>query len=312
MDAALNHIFPPPTAVETSDEEGFRSLFISAGDGLRLHARDYGRRALDGLPVICLPGLARHSADFHELAVALSSARKGPRRVLALDYRGRGRSERDRNWRNYDVRTEAQDTLNVLTALGIDEALFVGTSRGGLIAMALAAIRPALVGGVVLNDVGPVIDARGLIRIRGYIGRLPRPRDWREASLILKRLMSVQFPRLSDAEWEAMARRTWMHGKRGLLTAYDPALMKSLGAVDLEAPLPPLWFLFGALKRVPVLTLRGSNSDILSEKTLAEMGRRHPDFEGYTVPDQGHAPLLAGKDIVQRIARFLAKAEAAA
>lgn len=293
------------------EEHGFSSLFVSAGDGIKLHARSYGPTGPGALPVICLPGLTRTAADFHDLAMALSRARKQPRRVLALDYRGRGLSERDRNWRNYNVRAEAQDTLQMLTALGVDEALFVGVSRGGLIAMALAAIRPTLVRGVVLNDIGPVIDARGLIRIRGHVGKLPQPGNWREAGVVLRRLMSAQFPSLTDAEWETMARGTWVQGKRGLGPAYDPALMKSLAAIDLEAPLPELWPLFGALNRVPVLTLRGANSDILSEHTLAEMGRRHPDFEAHLVADQGHAPLLSGEDTIQRIMQFLDHAEPA-
>lgn len=292
-----------------AEEAGFANLTITASDGLRLNVRDYGPPAAEALPVVCLPGLARTAADFHDLALALASNRRRPRRVLALDYRGRGRSERDRNWRHYDVRVEAADTLQVVTAAGIDAALCVGTSRGGLVAMAIVAIRPALVRGVVLNDIGPVIDARGLMRIRNYIGKMPRPTDWREARLILRRLMDAQFPRLSDDEWDAMARRTWTMSKKGLRPAYDPALMKTLHAVDLEAPLPPLWFLFEGLKHVPVLALRGANSDILSEKTLAEMGRRHPDLEAHTIADQGHAPLLSSKDIVQRIARFLAKAD---
>jgi pimeloyl-ACP methyl ester carboxylesterase len=127
-----------------------------------------------GLPVVCLPGLSRHSADFHELALALASDDDHPRRVLALDYRGRGRSDRDPNWRNYDVRVELNDVLQVLAATGVEQAVFVGTSRGGLITMALSAAQPAMIRAAVLNDIGPVIEGRGLARIRGYVGKLPR------------------------------------------------------------------------------------------------------------------------------------------
>src|SRR3954469_1440083 len=143
----------------------YRDLFVSAADGLRLYARDYGPDAGGALPVVCLSGLARSSEDFHDLARALSSDEARPRRVLSLDYRGRGRSEWDRDWRNYDVRVELDDTLQILTAAGVEEAVFVGTSRGGLIAMGLSAVRPALLRGVVLNDVGPVIESGGLVRI---------------------------------------------------------------------------------------------------------------------------------------------------
>src|ERR687898_1755817 len=149
--------------------QAFSDLFVSAFDGLRLYSRDYGPRFARALPVVCLPGLARTSADFHDLALALSQDGKRPRRVLALDYRGRGRSAYDRDWRNYDLKVELADVLGVLAAAGIEEAVFVGTSRGGLIAMALAAARPAAVRGAVLNDIGPVIEGRGLVRIRGYV-----------------------------------------------------------------------------------------------------------------------------------------------
>ncbi|CAA9333984.1 MAG: Hydrolase, alpha/beta fold family, partial [uncultured Microvirga sp.] len=125
----------------------YAELVVSAADGLRLFTRDYGPRACDALPVVCLPGLSRNSADFHELALALSGDPQRPRRVLALDYRGRGRSEYDPDPRNYDIRIELGDLLQVLTVAGVAEAILIGTSRGGLITMALAAARPALLRG---------------------------------------------------------------------------------------------------------------------------------------------------------------------
>jgi pimeloyl-ACP methyl ester carboxylesterase len=289
-----------------SEDTGFISLTISAEDGLRLNARDYGSRAWASLPVVCLPGLARTAADFHELALALSGDAKRPRRVLALDYRGRGGSERDRNWHNYDIRVEVGDTIQVLTAAGIEQAVFVGTSRGGIITMGLSAARPTVVRGAVLNDIGPVIDGKGLIRIRGYVGKLPEPKDFRDGAQILRRLMDAQFPKLSEAEWETMARRTWTTEGDRLVAAYDTALTKTLTAIDLEAPLPPLWFLFAGLGRVPVMVLRGANSDILSPETVAAMQQRHSQLEAHVVADQGHAPLLSGKKLIQSIGRFVA------
>jgi len=289
-------------------EDGYRDLYVSAFDGLRLYARDYGPQAAPALPVVCLPGLARNSADFHDLALALAQDAERPRRVLALDYRGRGRSERDRDWKNYDLRIELNDTLQVLTAAGIEEAVFVGTSRGGLITMALGAARPALLRGVVLNDVGPVIDAKGLIRIRGYVGKLPQPRDMREAVQILKQSSSAHFPGLAEESWLKLARGTWVEENGRLVPAYDTALMKMLEALDLEAPLPALWALFGGLAHVPVLALRGAHSDILSAQALEAMAKAHPDLAAETVPDQGHAPLLEGA-LVERIRLFVEEAE---
>lgn len=286
----------------------FRDLFVSAADGLGLYARDYGPEIGDALPVVCLPGLARTSEDFHELAVALSEDEARPRRVLALDHRGRGRSDWDKDWRNYDVRVELNDTLQVLIAAGIDGAVFVGTSRGGLITMALGAIRPTLLRGAVLNDVGPVIEGKGLVRIRGYVGKLPQPRTMQEAGQILKRMSDAQFPRFTDEQWERLARGTW-HEKDGRLALrYDPSLMKTLEAIDLEMPLPVLWPLFEGLAPIPVLAIRGGNSDLLSAETLRLMQEKHPRLKAITVPDQGHAPGFEG-DLIGAVKQLIAEAE---
>ncbi|MBF9232242.1 alpha/beta fold hydrolase [Microvirga alba] len=272
----------------------FRDLFVSAADGLQLYARDYGPELGGALPVVCLPGLARTSEDFHDLAEALSNDSARPRRVLALDYRGRGRSEWDKDWRNYDVRIELDDTLQVLTVAGIEKAVFVGTSRGGLITMALSAVRPTLLGGAVLNDVGPVLEGQGLIRIRSYVGKLPVPGTMSEAGQVLKQMSDAQFPNFTDAQWEKMARGTWREESGRLVLMYDPKLMKTLETLDLEVPLPVLWPLFGGLSPYPVLAIRGGNSDLLTSETLRGMQESHPRLTAVTVPDQGHAPIIEG------------------
>lgn len=287
----------------------YQSVFITASDGLRLHARDYGTASTEALPVVCLPGLTRTCADFHDLALALARDSKMPRRVLALDYRGRGRSEYDPDWSHYDPRVELGDVMQVLTATGIHEAVFVGTSRGGLITMGLSAARPTLIRGVVFNDIGPVIDAKGLIRIRGYVGKMPAPKNFNEGGAILKRLFDAQFPAFSELDWENYARNTWKETPEGLKPDYDPALMRTLEKLDLESPLPTLWPLFEGLSGVPVLTLRGALSDILTSETVDEMARRHPQFESFVVPQQGHAPILTSPVLLGRIARFIARCE---
>jgi pimeloyl-ACP methyl ester carboxylesterase len=287
----------------------YRDLFVSAADGLRLYARDYGPDDGDALPVVCLPGLARTSADFHELAVALSQDESRPRRVLALDYRGRGRSEWDKNWRNYDIRIEANDTLQVLTVAGIEKAVFVGTSRGGLITMALGAIRPTVLAGAVLNDVGPILEGKGLVRIRGYVGKLPKPGTMREAGQILKQMSDAQFPLWTDEQWDRLARGTWREDGDRVVLNYDPNLMKPLEALDLEMPLPDLWPLFGGLSPYPVLAIRGANSDLFAASTLAAMEKSHPRLKAITVPDQGHAPAMEG-ELIGAIKDLIARAEA--
>ena len=283
------------------------STFISAPDGLTLHARCYGSPASAALPVVCLPGLARTAGDFETLADALSA---DGRRVVALDYRGRGRSEYDRNPTNYSFQVELADIVAVLTALECQPAVFIGTSRGGILTMLLAALRPAAIAGVVLNDIGPVIEPKGLMRIKGYVGKLPQPRSYEEAAEILRRLFDAQFPTQTPADWLASAERTFRQVNGRLVPDYDPALAKTLEGVDFEKPLPPLWGAFDALGQVPMMVIRGANSDLLSVETVAAMQARHPALQTFVVPDQGHAPHLAEADTMARIADFVARCAA--
>ena len=278
------------------------SHFYSAQDGLRLHLRDHG--GPEGrTPVVCLPGLARTAEDFD----ALASHLKSERRVVALDYRGRGLSDWDKDWKNYDLAVENGDILTVLAAAGISEAVLIGTSRGGLHSMIFAATRPTLLKGVVLNDIGPALEAKGLARIRGYVGKLPAPRSWSDAVNLAKSIMGAQFTGLSEAEWETYARLTFIEKDGRFSARYDPNLMRPLAALDLEAPLPELWPQFEGLAHVPVLAIRGENTDLLSEATLSGMAARHPRFESHTVPGQGHAPLLLDEPTISVIAQFVAK-----
>ena len=252
------------TVAEAATTEGWRSIFVTAPDGLKLHVRSYGSPIARGLPVVCLPGLARTSVDFDALASTLSSDTAQPRRVIALDSRGRGRSEYDRNYENYSLAVELADVSAVLTALGIAPAVFVGTSRGGLLTMLLAAQRPTVDRRRHLNDIGPVIEPKGLMRIKGYVGKLPQPRTYDEGAEILRRLFDAPFPKLDLDDWLAYARRTWKEQDGRLVPDYDVALAKTLEGTDLERPLPPLWNQFDALGRIPLMVIRGANSDILS------------------------------------------------
>ena len=291
--------------------DGFVSRFVSAQDGLKLHVRTYGPRIAPGLTVVCLPGLARTCADFHVLATALASDAERPRYVVAVDYRGRGRSEYDRNADNYSLPVELSDVVTVLTALGVAPAVFVGTSRGGILAMLLAAARPSAIAGVVLNDIGPVIDTRGLMRIKSYVGKLPQPKSFAEGAEVLRRLFAAQFPKLTAEDWHAFARRTFTERGDQLVADYDPKLANTLVNLDPARSLPPLWREFGALARVPVMVIRGANSDVLSAATVAAMHARRGDMEIVEVPDQGHAPLLVEDEIVRRIGAFVAGCESA-
>lgn len=292
----------------TSGDGAPASVFVSAPDGLRLHVRRHGRRGTRSLPVVCLPGLARTTEDFDALAAALAG-RGQDRQVLAADYRGRGRSDYDRNPDNYSLAVELADLLAVLTALDVGRAVFVGTSRGGILAMLLATVRPTIIAGAVLNDIGPVIEPKGLVRIKGYVGKLPPPKNFEEGAEILRRLLDAQFPKLDAEAWLAAARRTWRERDGRLAPTYDVRLARTLDGIDLERPLPSLWKEFDALSDMPLMVIRGANSDVLSEATVAAIQERRPALETLVVPDQGHAPLLAEPDVIRRIAAFIADCE---
>ena len=182
-------------------DNGFSDFFYAAQDGLRLHARVYGEAVPGRWPVVCLPGLTRNARDFHRLALYLAREAGTPRQVVAFDYRGRGASQYDDAIANYAVPVEAGDILTGLAALGITEAAFIGTSRGGLIVHVLGAMQPSILKAIVLNDIGPVIEAEGLRNIRDYLGRgAPAPRTRRAALAAQKIAHGADFPALGDAD----------------------------------------------------------------------------------------------------------------
>jgi pimeloyl-ACP methyl ester carboxylesterase len=296
-----------------------RSIFVNAPDGLRLHVREYGTANASAVTAVCLPGLTRTVADFDVLAPALAcgapqTQQRVARRVIALDARGRGLSDYDHNPENYNLLVELGDLVAVLTALAVGRAVFIGSSRGGLVTMHLAAARPTAIAGVVFHDIGPVIEPKGLARLKSYVGKLPQPRNFADGADILRQLFHEQFPKLTAMQWLALAQRSWREREPStqecgaLVPTYDVRLSRTLDAVDIEQPLPPLWIAFDALARVPILVIRGARSDVLSAETVAAMAARHPGLESIEVPDQGHVPLLEG-DLVARIAEFVGRCE---
>ena len=286
------------------------SRFITSSDGLRLHVREYGDRRSERLPVVCLPGLTRTTEDFDVLAATLAADPATPRRVLALDYRGRGLSDYDRDPKNYALPVELADVIAVLDACVAAPAVIVGTSRGGLLAMLLAAVRPDTIAGAVLNDIGPVIEPAGLMRIKGYVGKLPQPANFEEGASILCCIADGQFPNLTAADWLAAAKRAWREKDGHLVLTYDAALAHNFAAITFEQPMPTMWPQFEALAQKPVMVVRGANSDLLSAETVDEMKARHSAMEVLVVPDQGHAPLLVEPEVIARVAAFAGKCDA--
>ncbi len=286
------------------------SRFVMSADGLRLHVREYGDARTERLPVVCLPGLTRTTEDFDALAAALASDPAAPRRVLALDYRGRGLSDYDRDPKNYALPVELADVVAVLDACGAAPAVIVGTSRGGLLAMLLAQARPDMIAGAVLNDIGPVLEPAGLMRIKGYVGKLPQPESFEEGAKILLGISGGQFPDLTAADWLAAAKRAWREKDGRLVLTYDTGLAHNFAAVTADPPPPAMWPQFEALAREPVMVVRGANSDLLSAETVEAMKARAPAMEVLVIPGQGHAPLLAEPDVIERIVQFVGKCDA--
>ena len=278
-----------------------RPITFTGRDGLRLHAECYeasGNRR----PVLCLAGLTRNGRDFRKLAQALSSGADA-RPVYTLDSRGRGLSEFDRNWKNYSIPVEMQDVVDFTTIAGLHGATVIGTSRGGLIAMVLAAVQPSILGAVVLNDIGPVIERHGLTRIAGYVGRTPLPGTWDEAARMVAGMNQRSFPAVPAEVWAEFARGLFNDKDGRPAPGYDPKLGRILSVKD--GPVPQLWPQFAGLGRLPMLVIRGENSDILSPETFAEMQARHPDCAALTVAGEGHAPLLMDNRSIGAIRQFL-------
>lgn len=296
-----------PAAAERDDSGGPDSgeiAHIRAQDDLKLAVRSFGAPGSDRLPVICLAGLSRNSLDFAPLARALARDSRGARQVIAVDSRGRGLSGRDSDWRNYNPMTEASDVLAVADALGIDRAVVVGTSRGGILAMILGSMRPSLLAGVVLNDIGPIIEGRGLARIKSYLGASGAAPNYATAIARVQEVMRPHFPAISAEDYAFYTRALYLPSRSGVEPGFDRALLNTMKAIDFSEPLPTLWPQFASLRQKPVLSIRGENSDILSERTVEAMADLHADLETLVVPGQGHAPLLNDAATIGRVGDF--------
>ena len=267
-------------------------------DGLSLAYTDEG----EGLPVLCLPGLTRNGADFDELAAAL----KGRYRLIRLTLRGRGASDRDPDPTNYNVGIEARDVAEFLDHLGLKRVMIVGTSRGGLIAMVLAATAKDRLAGVLLNDVGPELAPEGLANILSYLGIEPKAKSYEEAVEALKKRMGARFPGLTDAKWTSLARRWFDEGPEGLVLNYDARIRDNIEAIAGQAA-PDMWPLFDALDGVPLAVVRGMNSDLLTAETVEKMRKRRRDLIVGEVPDRGHVPFLDEPEALAALASLVAR-----
>ncbi len=269
---------------------------VSAWDGLAIHATSWGEES-DAPPLFCLPGLVRSGEDFARFA----AAHAGGRRVVALDYPGRGRSGRARHLARYAPEATLRDILDVAAALSLSRAVVVGTSFGGLMAMAIAALRPGLLRGVVLNDIGPEIGAAGEAFIRRFVAEDPA---WPDLASGARHLRTV-LPYLSftgEEDWLEFARLTYEEGADG---RFHPRWDRRIAGM-LGGPPRDLWPFFDALEGVPLLLVHGGASTLLLEATVERMRARRPDMAVATVAHVGHAPTLAEPAAEAAISRFLA------
>jgi pimeloyl-ACP methyl ester carboxylesterase len=280
----------------------------TTADGLSLYVRDYAPGAgVARLPVIAIHGLTRNSADFDAIAALIA---RGGRRVLAVDVRGRGKSDRAPDPMTYTPEVYAKDVVALMEQSGIEKAVFLGTSMGGLITMALTAVRPRMVAAAILNDIGPEVAAEGLARIAAYAGAPVETPTWAEAAAYVKTHNALAFPHYTDADWDAFARRVFREGTEGApVLDYDPDISAPIKAAGAKALTPNLWPWFRRLARKrPVLAIRGGTSDLLSPEIAAKMQKAAPKMILAEIPGIGHAPMLDEPEAKAAIFEFLSEA----
>ena len=282
----------------------FEDLWYQSSDGLRLYARDYpSRDGNDEAPVLlCMHGLTRNSADFSGLAGHFSERC----RVISVDQRGRGRSEYDPVITNYTPAVYVQDMFKLLDEQGVQSVILVGTSMGGLMSFLMCAMQPQRIRGVVLNDIGPEVDDRGLERIKGYVGKARPVTSWEEAVEQQKAINGIAFPDFSEQEWWDFTRGVYRDEDGVPVIAYDAAIAQPMAEEDSGAVPPDLWPLFESIASIPMLVIRGESSDILSPDCVDGMRQRKSDLCVAVIPNRGHAPTLNEASSRQAIEGFLA------
>ena len=279
--------------------QAWADRYWTSRDGLQLYYRDYAGPA-DRPPLLMLHGLTRNSRDFEYIAGRYA----GDWRVIAVDFRGRGHSQYDPNSANYRPPTYAMDILQLLDELGIDRAVFMGTSLGGLVTMIVATVAPDRIAGVLLNDVGPQLNMVGIDRIKSYVGKPIIFRDWDEAASALRNRHQTIQPGYTDEQWNHYTRRVLRETERGVEFDYDMRIAEPFDAAN-SGEAPDIWPYYRALAGRPILVLRGEHSDLLTDDALARMATEIPDVETVIVLGVGHAPDLDEPEAVAAIDRLL-------
>ena len=282
-----------------SEDTRYREGYFTVEDGLRLHFRDYFG-SNDRLPLLCLHGLTRNLKDFEGFAGVFAPER----RVVSLDFRGRGKSEYDPQPERYTPLHYSGDVLRLMDHLGFAEAIFVGTSLGGLVTMILAEFEPDRIAATILNDVGPELSDAGLERIRSYVGKGARFSSWEEAGEAIAK-NNANLPASYDAEdWVRMAHRICREDEGEIIFDYDQAIAVPFNTAG-PTPDVDMWPLFSKLAEKPLLVVRGGESDLVAEDVLHRMEAVSPNVSSLTLPGVGHAPELTEPEAVAAIKAFL-------
>ena len=284
--------------------QSWEELTFNSYAGIKLHARHYPGDPAQR-PLLCLPNITENGRAFTPLAKALSNHQESTRSVYCLDFRGRGLSNHDPDWNNYTPLVEMLDIVNFIARARLHQPIILASGWSGVIIMTMASLYPTMIGPLIFNDTGPKLETTGLIRIQAFIGRLPTPTSWRKAAELIKELNQNHFTDLRNDDWMRLAHQQYNDNNGRPALAYDPNLEKTLVMVDATEGTPPMWEQFNATKHVPMLAIRGENSDVLSKETFEKMAEEHPNLQRFTVANEGHTPRLDDDLSKERIRLFL-------
>ncbi|MEM6485852.1 MAG: alpha/beta hydrolase [Pseudomonadota bacterium] len=289
--------------MDVTEDAIFKDVFYNSDDGLKLYARDYpGPQDSGLLPILCMHGLTRNSADFSWIASHLARSR----RVISVDQRGRGRSAYDPNPANYTPLTYVNDMFTLLDHLDLPRVVVIGTSMGGLMAMIMQSLRPGRMAAVVLNDIGPELDPCGLDRIKSYVGKSREIRTWDDAVAQTREINQVAFPSFSDEEWLTFTKGLYTETDAGIpVLAYDPKIAEPIADQEENAVPPDLWPMFEQMATLPMLLIRGELSDLLAADCVRKMLAVASGLKYTQVRERGHAPMLNEPEAVESIEHFL-------
>lgn len=281
----------------------YEDVWYTSHDGLTLYARDYQNgQASTKPPLLCMHGLTRNSADFEGLCAQLAA----DYRLIVVDQRGRGKSAYDSNTANYQPAMYVQDMFTLLAHLSLSSVTLIGTSMGGIMAMMMTAMKPQMINGLIINDVGPELNPIGLARIQGYVGQQANVSTWVDAALENEKINGQAFPDYKQQDWAEFTRRTYRADSAGKpVLNYDPAISAPIKASQGESLLPDLWPMFDLCSDKPMLLIRGELSDLLAPSCVEEMRSRKQNLTFVEVPNVGHAPFMNEAVALSAVKQFL-------